>query len=87
MMLNVLANFEMVPDESTDAFLVIRDLDGAMSITNNAEAVVDLLVRQGYVDNGRRLLYYDTHGDLDEMVIVNGKFDSFALARHPRKEL
>lgn len=59
-------------------FLVIADDDGAVSVTNDAEAVVkeleDILA-------GRRLLYYDTEGCLDELKIdIHGEFAGFGPA-------
>lgn len=71
------AKFEIVqnlPDR-----LVIRDLKGGMSVTNDAEWVVGQLIDESFPgSNNRRLFYYDTDGDLDELVIVLGKFYAFA---------
>ena len=62
--------------------LVIRDVGvGCMSVTNDAEAVVMELVRSGL--DGRRLLYYDTEGELDELVVKDGKFAGFARGPRP----
>jgi hypothetical protein len=60
--------------------LVIRDLgpwDQYMTITNAAEFVVEELFEAGLLDN-RRLFYYDSEGDLDELVIKDGRFYEFA---------
>lgn len=70
------ANFKIVqnlPDR-----LVILDLGGGMSITNDAEWVVSQLVDESFPGpKNRRLFYYDSVGDLDELVIVMGKFYAF----------
>lgn len=54
-------------EEQTDDKIVIRDVGrDCMSVTNDAEAVVRDLQRNGMLD-GRRLFYYDTDGQLDEL--------------------
>jgi len=59
--------------------LVIRDIgpwDQHPSVTNDAEAVVqDLKLR---LPPGRRLFYYDSEGQRDEIVIEDGCFAGFA---------
>lgn len=57
--------------------LVIRDLDGPVSVTNDAEAVVEDLVAQGHLPEGRRLFYYDTDGCYDELLHAGGRFTGF----------
>lgn len=70
------AKFEIV--ENLPDRLVIRDLNGGMSITNDAEWVVEQLVDESFPGpKNRRLFYYDSVGDLDELVIVMGKFYAF----------
>ncbi len=70
------SDFEVVHDESNDKSLVIRDLDrGGMSVTNDAENVVECLAGEL---RGRRLFYYDSNGQLDELVVADGKFVGFA---------
>jgi uncharacterized protein involved in tellurium resistance len=49
--------------------------DGAMSVTNDAEAVVAALVAQ-YGD--RRIMYRDTEGNWDELEHENGRFLDYA---------
>lgn len=61
--------------------LVIRDIgpwDRYMTITNDAEHVVEELVSKGVLPAGRRLLYYDSEGELDELLVKDGKFAGFA---------
>ncbi len=73
------ACWEFVLSESTVECLVIRDVgpwDRHPTVTNDAEAVVVHLARTGYL-NGRRLLYYDSEGNLDELRVVNGRFAGF----------
>lgn len=73
------ANFEIVEQESHKAVLVIRDVGPHSqhpTITNDAEGVVERLVREGHL-NGRRLFYYDSQGGFDELVVTDGKFSGF----------
>ena len=61
--------------------LIIRDIgpwNKHLSVTNDAEGVVELLVKSGFLDNNRRLFCYDSDNNLDELVIKNGKFVGFA---------
>jgi hypothetical protein len=64
--------------------LVIKDIGrDAKSVTNDAENVVADLIKQGHLPAGRRLLYYDSDGQLDELLIKDGQFVGFAPG--PRK--
>jgi len=61
--------------------LVIKDVgpwDQHPTVTNDAENVVQSLVAQGYLPGGRRLLYYDSDGRLDELLVKDGQFVGFA---------
>jgi len=61
--------------------LVIRDIgpwDKYPTITNGAEEVVGQLVAEGKLPEGRRLLYYDSEGRLDEIRVKDGRFAGFA---------
>lgn len=68
-------NYSVVDDQP--GFLVIRDIgpwEMHLSVTNGAEIVVaELLSRL----NGRKLYYYDTEGNLDQLVIKGGKFNGY----------
>lgn len=58
--------------------LLIRDLDGPRSITNDAEAVVRMLCESGVLGE-RRLRYIDTDGDESELLHNRlGQFKGFA---------
>lgn len=59
--------------------LVIRDIGHKlnMTVTNGVQQVVDELREKGRLPNGRRLFYYDREGQLDEIVVENGKFVRF----------
>jgi hypothetical protein len=62
--------------------IVIRDLgpwDMYQTVTNAAESVVDELSTSDRLV-GRRLFYYDSEGDLGELLIKDGKFAGFAPA-------
>ena len=70
------ANYVIVQDSSDR--LVIRDLgpwDQYLTVTNAAEEVVQELARQL---KGRRLFYYDTEGQMDELLVKDGEFAGFA---------
>ena len=64
--------------EETPEVLVIRDIGiNATSVTNDAEAVVEELAdRLGK----RRLEYYDSEGQRDQLLVKDGKFAGFAPA-------
>lgn len=56
-------------------WMVIRDEGGPhVSVTNDAEGVVALLVDRL---KGRRLFYIDSSGDVDELLVAEGKFAGF----------
>jgi hypothetical protein len=60
--------------------LIIRDAgpwNKFLTVTNAAEEVVEDLVRAQRLPNGRRLLYFDSYGQLDEIVVRDGKFAGF----------
>jgi len=68
-------------------FVVIRDLgpwDRYLSVTNDAEAVVDDIVTSGRLCPGQRILYYDSDGQLDELLVEGGRFAGFAQGPRAR---
>jgi hypothetical protein len=73
------ANFEVLRN-NPDQPLIITDVgpwDVHFTVTNDAEWVVEWLVSHKYLSEGRKLLYYDSEGDLDEIVVKDGKFAGF----------
>jgi excisionase family DNA binding protein len=78
------ANFRI---ESVDAEkMVIRDLgpwDQHFSVTNDAAGVVARMVP--LLGDDRRLFYYDSNGDLDEILLKDGRFVGFRVG--PRAAL
>ena len=82
------AKYAIVEDSFTcDSPLVIRDVgpwDYHKTITNDAEWVVAELFRLGLLAPAQRLLYYDSEGDLAEIVIANGGFFGFRPAPAPQ---
>lgn len=71
------ANYKVEVD--TRHLFLIRDLgpwDQHPTITNDAERVVQDL---GPRLNGRKLLYYDSEGDLTELVVRDGLFIGFRV--------
>lgn len=80
-------NYSVIKDRPGEP-LVIRDIgpwDKYLTITNGAEEVVKDLFNRGYLPDNRRLFYYDSDGDLDELVHSNGTFVSFAPVREGGK--
>lgn len=72
------ANYTVVLDKPDR--LVICDngpWDRYMTVTNDAENVVKELAPRL---NGRMLLYFDSEGDLDQLLVRDGKFAGFAPA-------
>ena len=64
----------------TKDLLVLRDegpWDLYMTVTNAADSVVEELPATGVLNEGQRLLYYDSEGLLDEIVFENGEFVRF----------
>jgi hypothetical protein len=73
------ANFRVEYEEETK--LVIRDVgpwDQFPTVTNDAEDVVDRLVVEGQLPPGRRLFYIDSEGQMDQILVKEGKFAGFA---------
>ena len=66
---------------STDTAITIEDTGHTTgrSVTNDAEYVVEQLAPILF---GRRLLYFDSMGELDEILIQNNQFAGF---HHPRE--
>jgi hypothetical protein len=68
--------------ERTNERIVIRDIgpwNQYMSVTNNAENVV----RELAPSSTQRIFYYDSEGELDELVHEDGVFQRFAPGPRP----
>lgn len=77
--MNRKANYIILKEEGNR--IVIRDVgpwDQHPSVTNDAENVVQILTAQSHLPEGRRLLYYDSDGRLDEILVKDGQFIGFA---------
>ncbi len=61
--------------------VLIEDLNGPMSITNDAEAVVADLIEAGYADF--RFIYKDTMGQWDELLHNELRFTGFGPGYTP----
>ena len=67
--------------ESTDEYVLIRDIgpwDTFPTVTNGAEQVVAELAQ---MLKGRRLEYYDSEGERDQLLVKDGKFAGFGAVR------
>jgi len=75
-------NYVIVADSKEK--IVIRDIgpwDRYATVTNAAEGVVEELFRRGVLPQGKLLLYYDSSGDLDQLLHDGaGVFTGFAPA-------
>ena len=70
------ANYTIVADNEKE--LVIMDVgpwDQYPTITSSAEEVVEQLAGRL---NGRRLMYYDSDNQLDQLLVKDEKFAGFA---------
>lgn len=70
------ANYVVVYQDDTT--VCIRDVgpwDRHLTVTNDAERVVDELC---VALNGRKLIYYDSDGELATLRVIDGKFAGFA---------
>ena len=78
--MNRRALYQVVGQDERHVWIV--DLDGPLSVTNDAERVC---VEVNRLFPGRRIIYQDTMGKWDELVHQGGRFTGFAPARdnHP----
>jgi hypothetical protein len=83
-------SFTIVVEESTPEYLIIRDIgpwDQHRTVTNAAEETVEILVEQGHLPKGRKLYYYDTENNLDELLIdEDGQFAGYSAGGPPRPQ-
>lgn len=76
------------PGQHGDNPLIIRDVgpwDQFLSVTNNAQQVVEELRVSGKLRVNQRLFYYDSEGQLDEILHKNGRFTGFQPVAPLRK--
>jgi hypothetical protein len=72
------ATFTVV--ENTKKYILLKDeaiTTGTMSITNDAEDVVDFLFENNLIGPSTRIFYIDTDDRVDELLHAYGKFDGF----------
>lgn len=77
------AHYAVVSNEAQEP-LVIRDVgpwDQHPTITNDAEAVVADLFQAGLIPGGRRVFYFDSENNLDELRHEEGRFLGFQAGR------
>jgi len=74
------ARYQIVIEGS--ASITIQDVGGHrdLTVTNDAEAVVKELIPRLA---GRRLFYYDSEGQMDELLVKDGRFAGFAPGPRP----
>lgn len=74
------ARFDTVWEETNDDKITIRDRGPwhiHPTITNDVEYVIEYLHAMRVLSNGRRLFYYDSEGQRDEILHENGVFKGF----------
>ena len=67
--------------KNTADALIIRDVgpwSSRPTVTNDAEGVIEFLLETEQIKPAQRLFYYDSEGQLDELLIHGGKFTGFA---------
>ena len=63
----------------TDGVVCIIDEGGAPSVTNDAEAVITELASTGVDLINQPVIYRDTEGQWDELLLVEGQFSGFLM--------
>ncbi len=79
-----IVNYEII--EETDACVLLRDIGPwhkYLTITNGAEGVVKAVAP---MLRGRRLEYYDSEGDREQLIVKDGEFAGFAAARNSTRD-
>lgn len=61
--------------------VALQDHDAGMSITNDAENVIEWLFEQNLLREDEHVVYRDTDGVWDELLHKDGKFIGFRLLR------
>ena len=69
--------YEIVWSQCTDFQLIIRDINGTVSITNDVENLVPGLLKMGVLKYGMNLFYYDSTGQLDQILFDSTGFLGF----------
>lgn len=64
-----------------DGFICLVDEDKGRCIRNAAEDVIAELIAAGYDLDNKRVIYRDTMGFWDELVVKNGQFSDFRPIR------
>ena len=72
--------------ELVDGVICIVDLDDGPSVTNSAEAVIADVGRQGF-DLSLPVIYRDTMGVWDRLLVSGGKFSGFASVNETDRTL
>lgn len=67
--------------------ICIIDHDEGKSVTNDAENVIADLVKQGIDVDTQPVIYRDTRGIWDQLLVKNGRFYTFKSVNERDKEL
>jgi hypothetical protein len=78
------ANYEIVEDRPGEALIIwdIGPWDQYKTITNAAEEVIRELHARGLIPGKRQVLYYDSEGQIDELLHDEAHFLSFKAGPH-----
>jgi len=82
------ATYEVVEVNERLNFLVIRDVgfwDRQFTITNDAEGVVERIDTLARLPRGRRLFYYDSEGELDEILLTFEPVEGMGGTHYPAR--
>jgi hypothetical protein len=80
------ARYGMVFFPDKHVVVIIDEYEDAIptrTVTNDAEAVIADLVRDKWLPEGDRVVYRDTEGQWDELLVKDGRFAGFAFLGKP----
>lgn len=71
-------HYSVVYKSSNLDILVLRDENRGVSITNDADNLVLDLYKNKMMESFTQLYYYDSEGQLDQILHQNGRFQGFS---------
>ncbi len=72
------SEYSVLDLNSRTGSITIKDLNGPVSVTNDAERVVEAILK---AHGNLRIFYYDSMGNRDELCHDGKRFTGFAPAR------
>jgi hypothetical protein len=84
------ANYRVHGERLGGSVVLIEDIgpwDQHLTVTNDAEGVIERLYASGELKRFQRLFYYDSEGDISELVIsADGVFQGFYVCQ-PQEDI